>query len=157
MRRGNSYSVKGMGSIKRLKRVSNSTCSVPAALSLCIPDKVMCSAGDFLEAVTQTENVVCHFFHRDFERCKLLDKHLSILARKYFDTRFIKVSAPVNFLNSCKNSIPGVGMPLQVTCHQQWLEHLFSFRQCKHCMASTSTSHNTCCCRTLPFSQSSCK
>ncbi|DBA89679.1 hypothetical protein WJX79_002117 [Trebouxia sp. C0005] len=50
--------------------------------------------GDFLEAVTKTDNVVCHFFHRDFERCKLLDKHLSILARKYFDTRFIKVSAP---------------------------------------------------------------
>lgn len=53
-------------------------------------------AGDFLEAVTKTDNVVCHFFHRDFERCKLLDKHLSILARKYFDTRFIKVSAPVS-------------------------------------------------------------
>ena len=53
-------------------------------------------AGDFLEAVTKTDNVVCHFFHRDFERCKLLDKHLSILARKYFDTRFIQVSAPVS-------------------------------------------------------------
>ena len=106
-----------MGSIKRLKRVSNSTCSVPAIL-LCvsIPDKVMCSAGDFLEAVTQTENVVCHFFHRDFERCKLLDKHLSILARKYFDTRFIKVSAPVIFLDSCEISNSGLGMPLQDTC-----------------------------------------
>ena len=56
--------------------------------------------GDFLEAVTKTDNVVCHFFHRDFERCKLLDKHLSILARKYFDTRFIKVSAPVSPLSS---------------------------------------------------------
>ena len=39
--------------------------------------------------------MVCHFFHRDFERCKILDKHLAILARKYFDTRFIKLSAPV--------------------------------------------------------------
>ena len=38
---------------------------------------------------------MCHFFHRDFERCKILDKHLAILARKYFDTRFIKLSAPV--------------------------------------------------------------
>lgn len=56
--------------------------------------------GDFLEAVTKTDNVVCHFFHCDFERCKLLDKHLSILARKYFDTRFIKVSAPVSPLSS---------------------------------------------------------
>eukprot|EP00891_Asterochloris_glomerata_P006538 jgi/Astpho2/6538/fgenesh1_pm.00099_%23_5_t len=50
--------------------------------------------GDFLEVVTKAERVVCHFFHRDFERCKILDKHLAILARKYFDTRFIKLSAP---------------------------------------------------------------
>ena len=55
-------------------------------------------AGDFLEAVTKTDRLVCHFFHRDFERCKLLDKHLAILARKYFDTRFIKISAPVSAL-----------------------------------------------------------
>ena len=54
------------------------------------------AAGDFLESVTKTDKVVCHFFHRDFERCKVLDKHLAILARKYFDTRFIKVSAPVS-------------------------------------------------------------
>lgn len=51
--------------------------------------------GEFLEVVTQTDNVVCHLFHRDFERCKIMDKHLSILARKYFRTRFIKLSAPV--------------------------------------------------------------
>ena len=60
----------------------------------------LASAGDFLESVTKTDHVVCHFFHRDFERCKLLDKHLSILARKYFDTRFIKVSAPVSLFAS---------------------------------------------------------
>lgn len=56
---------------------------------------VQVEEGDFLEIVTQTQRVVCHFYHRDFERCKLLDKHLTILARKYFDTRFIKLSAPV--------------------------------------------------------------
>lgn len=52
------------------------------------------SEGDFLEAVTKSENVVCHFFHRDFERCKIMDKHIAILARRYFKTRFIKLSAP---------------------------------------------------------------
>jgi hypothetical protein len=52
--------------------------------------------GDFLEIVTKAQRVVCHFFHRDFERCKIVDKHLTILARKYFDTRFIKLSAPVS-------------------------------------------------------------
>ncbi|KAG2493503.1 hypothetical protein HYH03_008319 [Edaphochlamys debaryana] len=52
------------------------------------------SEGDFLETVTQTDMVVCHFFHREFERCKIMDKHLQTLAHKYFNTRFIKVSAP---------------------------------------------------------------
>ncbi|KAK9827413.1 hypothetical protein WJX74_000424 [Apatococcus lobatus] len=50
--------------------------------------------GEFIEAVTNADKCVCHFFHRDFERCKLLDKHLQILARKHFGTRFIKLSAP---------------------------------------------------------------
>jgi len=50
--------------------------------------------GDFLEIVTKTPSVVAHFYHADFERCKVIDKHLAILARKYFDTRFIKISAP---------------------------------------------------------------
>ncbi|KAK9804390.1 hypothetical protein WJX72_010733 [[Myrmecia] bisecta] len=50
--------------------------------------------GDFLEIVTKAEKCVCHFFHRDFERCKIIDKHLGLLAKKYFDTRFIKLSAP---------------------------------------------------------------
>ena len=52
--------------------------------------------GDFLEVVTKTERVVAHFFHREFERCKIMDKHLTLLAKKYFGTRFIKVSAPVS-------------------------------------------------------------
>jgi hypothetical protein len=39
--------------------------------------------------------VVCHFFHKDFERCKIVDKHLGLLAKKYLETRFIKLSAPV--------------------------------------------------------------
>jgi hypothetical protein len=54
--------------------------------------------GEFLETVTKTELVVAHFFHRDFERCKVMDKHLSQLARRYFTTRFIKVHAPVSAL-----------------------------------------------------------
>lgn len=52
--------------------------------------------GDFLAVVTQSERVVCHFFHHEFERCRIMDKHLGALARKHFDTRFIKLSAPVS-------------------------------------------------------------
>lgn len=53
------------------------------------------SEGEFLETVTKAELVVCHFFHREFERCKVMDKHLTALARRYFTTRFVKLSAPV--------------------------------------------------------------
>ena len=51
--------------------------------------------SDFLDTVTQTRQVVCHFWHRDFLRCKIVDKHLGQLAKQHFDTRFIKVSAAV--------------------------------------------------------------
>ena len=50
--------------------------------------------GDFLAAVTESPLVVVHFAHGEFERCKIMDKHLKGLALKYFDTRFMKVSAP---------------------------------------------------------------
>lgn len=50
--------------------------------------------GEFLEVVTKTERVVCHFFHKDFERCKIMDKHLRALAPRYFETRFCKICAP---------------------------------------------------------------
>lgn len=50
--------------------------------------------GDFLAVVTQTGLVVAHFYHRDFERCRIMDKHLSVLCKQHFDTRFIKISAP---------------------------------------------------------------
>lgn len=39
--------------------------------------------------------VVAHFCHRDFERCRIMDAHLGGLCRKHFGTRFIKLSAPV--------------------------------------------------------------
>jgi len=49
---------------------------------------------EFLPEVTTTERVVAHFYHQEFERCRIMDKHLNVLAKKYFDTQFIKISAP---------------------------------------------------------------
>ncbi|KAH7302189.1 hypothetical protein KP509_23G060200 [Ceratopteris richardii] len=48
---------------------------------------------DFLAEVTGSDKVVCHFYHHEFVRCKIIDKHLKILASKYFDTKFIRVDA----------------------------------------------------------------
>ncbi|KAF0982348.1 hypothetical protein FDP41_011278 [Naegleria fowleri] len=49
--------------------------------------------GDFLDAVLKSKYCVCHFFHKDFERCKIVDKHLGILCQKYWQTRFVKINA----------------------------------------------------------------
>ncbi|KAM1529216.1 hypothetical protein ACFX1Z_018450 [Malus domestica] len=49
--------------------------------------------GDFLGEVTGTEKVICHFYHREFYRCKIMDKHLKTLASKHVDSKFIKLDA----------------------------------------------------------------
>ncbi|KAF3786794.1 Thioredoxin domain-containing protein [Nymphaea thermarum] len=51
------------------------------------------SEGDFLAEVTKTEKVICHFYHREFYRCKIVDKHLKSLAPRHIDTKFIKLDA----------------------------------------------------------------
>eukprot|EP00033_Pygsuia_biforma_P004425 GCRY01004849.1.p1 GENE.GCRY01004849.1~~GCRY01004849.1.p1 ORF type:complete len:196 (-),score=25.84 GCRY01004849.1:85-672(-) len=48
---------------------------------------------DFLKHVTNSDLVVCHFYHEEFVRCKIMDMHLGILAPKYFGTKFIKINA----------------------------------------------------------------
>jgi len=34
---------------------------------------------------------VIHFYHTNFKRCEIMDKHLGKLAPKYFNTRFFRV------------------------------------------------------------------
>ncbi|KAG9135803.1 hypothetical protein Leryth_002524 [Lithospermum erythrorhizon] len=49
--------------------------------------------GDFLGEVTGSKKVICHFYHREFYRCKIMDKHLKILAPRHLDTKFLKLDA----------------------------------------------------------------
>ncbi|CAO2144702.1 unnamed protein product [Urochloa humidicola] len=49
--------------------------------------------GDFLGEVTGSEKVICHFYHREFYRCKIMDKHLKALAPVYVGTKFVKLDA----------------------------------------------------------------
>lgn len=48
---------------------------------------------DFLKEVTKSKYVVCHFYHPEYERCKLIDRHLEPLARKHLATKWIKIDA----------------------------------------------------------------
>ncbi|RUS26743.1 thioredoxin-like protein [Jimgerdemannia flammicorona] len=45
-----------------------------------------------MELTTTTERIVVHFFHKDFRRCDIMDKHLNELARTHFQTKFCKIN-----------------------------------------------------------------
>lgn len=49
--------------------------------------------GDFLGEVTASEKAICHFYHKEFYRCKIMDKHLKALAPTHIGTKFIKLDA----------------------------------------------------------------
>ena len=48
---------------------------------------------EFLPTVTGTDYVVCAFFHKDFERCKIVDKHLFLICKEHVETRFVRIDA----------------------------------------------------------------
>jgi len=48
---------------------------------------------EFLNEVTNSMYTVCHFYHKDFEKCKVMDHHLHILAKRHVETKFIKIDA----------------------------------------------------------------
>jgi hypothetical protein len=48
---------------------------------------------EFLKTVTASERCVVHFYHKSFEKCKIIDMHLLRCARKFFGTRFVKLNA----------------------------------------------------------------
>ena len=48
---------------------------------------------EFLAEVTSSQRVVCHFYHREFIRCAVMDKHLVKLAGQHIETKFIKINA----------------------------------------------------------------
>ena len=48
---------------------------------------------EFLDTMLKNNQAVCHFYHKDFERCKIMDKHLSIIAQQHPETLFVKINA----------------------------------------------------------------
>ncbi|XP_013404912.1 thioredoxin domain-containing protein 9 [Lingula anatina] len=47
----------------------------------------------FFDECKKSKNVVCHFYRDSTFRCKIVDKHLEILAAKHIETKFIKIDA----------------------------------------------------------------
>uniref|UniRef100_A0A0G4FZ74 Thioredoxin domain-containing protein n=1 Tax=Chromera velia CCMP2878 TaxID=1169474 RepID=A0A0G4FZ74_9ALVE len=48
---------------------------------------------DFLKEVTGSQRVACHFYSDKFQRCKIMDMHLSKMAKQYIGTKFVKLNA----------------------------------------------------------------
>ena len=47
----------------------------------------------FLPNVTGSKFVICHYYHQDFERCKIVDMHLRKIAATHKEARFIFLNA----------------------------------------------------------------
>lgn len=47
---------------------------------------------DFFDVCKKSNKVVCHFYRDSTFRCKIVDKHLALLAPKHLETRFVKLS-----------------------------------------------------------------
>ncbi|KAI5670661.1 hypothetical protein M9H77_11025 [Catharanthus roseus] len=50
------------------------------------------SEKEFFNVVKASERVVCHFYRENWP-CKVMDKHMSILAKQHLETRFVKINA----------------------------------------------------------------
>eukprot|EP01035_Chromulina_nebulosa_P018474 gene18474-24186_t len=48
---------------------------------------------EFLKEVTSSNRVICHFYHKEFPRCTIMDHHLLKLATKHIETKFIKIDS----------------------------------------------------------------
>ena len=47
---------------------------------------------DFFDVCKKSHKVVCHFYRESTFRCKIVDKHLGLLAPKHLETKFVKLS-----------------------------------------------------------------
>ena len=43
--------------------------------------------------VTGSKFVLCHFYHQDFERCKIVDMHLRKIAAIHPEAKFVMLNA----------------------------------------------------------------
>ena len=48
---------------------------------------------EFLPNVTKSKFCVVHFYHPDFERCKIIDHHLRIIAQQHTEAKFMTMNA----------------------------------------------------------------
>lgn len=48
---------------------------------------------EFIAQVTSSNVVICLFYHKDFQKCTIMDHHLSKLCQRHIESKFIKINA----------------------------------------------------------------
>lgn len=48
---------------------------------------------EFLPSVTKTKYAIVHFYHKDFERCKIVDMHLKTIVQYHKEALIVKIDA----------------------------------------------------------------
>jgi len=48
---------------------------------------------EFFDEQKKSERFICHFYREATFRCKIVDKHMEILAKKHIESRFVKIDA----------------------------------------------------------------
>ncbi len=48
---------------------------------------------EFLDIMIKNQKVVCHFYHDQFERCKIMDKQMKQIADLHPETLFVRINA----------------------------------------------------------------
>ncbi|KAI8846310.1 thioredoxin-like protein, partial [Chytridium lagenaria] len=46
---------------------------------------------EIMKITTSVDKCVVHFYHKEFRRCQIVNKHLDVLARKHYKTRFVRI------------------------------------------------------------------
>lgn len=49
--------------------------------------------SEFLPTVTKSKFSVVHFYHKDFERCKIVDMHLREISKQHVEAKFVTLNA----------------------------------------------------------------
>lgn len=49
--------------------------------------------NEFLDEVTHGQYCLVHFYHSDFETCKIMDKHLKLICKNHINCKFLYLNA----------------------------------------------------------------
>ena len=53
----------------------------------------MADERDFFDTCKKSQHVICHFYRDSAFRCKIVDKHLELLASQHQEAKFVKINA----------------------------------------------------------------